>query len=593
MTSLLSLMVRSAPARPGPLEDLLGAPFGAFLPGLLGPSSQQRLQSMLAAPNAFDGATETQELSLLAGVFVRLLSDEFSEGLAHLTLAGSLEDEYALLLVSLTGSSGGRRGLLSAPAFADLAGLLSDNNASALRHLLSRALGFPPLRSAFAAQSADLLESLAKTFQRARPGDLESLRQPVYKTSCLLAALSEEDIVSSTGLYQPASLALRLSSVGRALLLGLCHLYECVLPGESRVGEAVGRRSLRVAYHVLRPTKGNEAAEFIAGVAREAYGERKVEGRRGALFADLLRVYGQHLSLRGSRLEDALATVGELTGLTFGSSDGDARQKQAPSSGRQVEEGAVQTVRAVLGEGSFSKQFIVTCLSFFDNNVERCIDAILTKNLPPALQYLADENLGRGEWRRREDEKDEGYRAGTKSSESDRKHLELQKMRVREAERRAELDSFIVRQEYGDEYDDQFDDALPATDSAETRPVVPPNDIHWEVKLSNIRRHNQLLKEEEREIAFWEDLKLDNKSPILVEDGREEGKRPPDESKKNLTNKKQTPKPTANGSKEPHVKSSKVSEKTESAGDSKKAKYRTKTFDKHHQKEKATKKLNL
>ena len=598
MTSLLSLMVRAVPSKARPLEDLLGAPFADFFPGLLQASVQLRLQSALAAPNALDGAAETQDLRVLANALARVLSDEFQVGLSHLSLAGALEDEYALLLVSLTASSGGRRGVLSASALLDLAGLLSDSNVSIARQLFSRALSFPPLKSTLAAQLCDAFESLAKAAQRAGAEDLSSLRQPLYKASCLLAALSDDDVVSGTALYQPVALTPRLSSAGRALLQGLRRVYEVVAPLESgAVERSVRRRALRTVYHLLRPVRGEGAADFLQGLVRALYGAQSSADGAGSMFADLLRVYGKHL-VGDSQLGELGELVGQLTGISIQSPSGPPPNPASDSKAINLEE-AVQTIEAVLGESRYSRQFITASLGFFDNDVERCIDAMLTGNLPPALQYLADENLGKGEWRRREDEEEEeakGYLAGLRLSAEDRRHLELQKRRVREAERRAELDSLIIRREYGDDYDDQFDEALSVPGSEQ--PLAPESsatrNIRWDVNLANIRRHNQLLKEEEREIAFWKELKVDNRAPP-----------PKQEDRGNLNGEKsaapamQPRKVSATASNTSGSKNAK--ELAEKGGDGegkegekgKKPKPRTKTFDKHHQKERATRKMNL
>ena len=596
MTSLLSLMVRAVPSKARPLEDLLGAPFADFLPGLLQASVQLRLQSALAAPNALDGAAETQDLRMLASALARVLSGEFLVGLSHLSLAGALEDEYALLLVSLTASSGGRRGVLSASALLDLAGLLSDSNVSIARQLFSRALSFPPLKSTLAAQLCDAFETLAKAAQRVGAEDLPSLRQPLYKASCLLAALSDDDVVSGTALYQPVALTPRLSSAGRALLQGLRRVYEVVVPLESgAVERSVRRRALRTVFHLLRPVRGEGAADFLQGLVRDLYGARSSADGAGSMFADLLRVYGEHL-VGDSRLGELGELVGQLTGISLQSPSGPPPNHASNSKALNLEE-AVQTIEAVLGESRYSRQFITASLGFFDNDVERCIDAMLTGNLPPALQYLDDENLGKGEWRRREDDDEEeakGYRAGSRLSAGDRRHLELQKRRVREAERRAELDSLIIRREYGDEYDDQFDEALsgPGSEHPLASESSSTNNIRWEVNLANIRRHNQLLKEEEREIAFWKELKVDNRaSPPKNEDNLN--------GEKSAAPAMQPRKVSATASNTSSSKNAK--ELAEKGGDGegkgdekgKKPKPRTKTFDKHHQKERATRKMNL
>ena len=131
MSALLTQLLRQLPASIAPqtsLSFLLKKHLKDFLTLLLHSSVQVAIDKLLLLPPPIlNETTDLQELTVVYSIYARLLSKSYTTEL-NMELAGALEDEYALVLISLCSNSGSRRGVLSLSSLLDLTGRLSDSN---------------------------------------------------------------------------------------------------------------------------------------------------------------------------------------------------------------------------------------------------------------------------------------------------------------------------------------------------------------------------------------------------------------------------------------------------------------------------------
>lgn len=284
--------------------------------------------------------------------------------------------------------------------------------------------------------------------------------------------------------------------------------------------------------------------------------------------------------------------------------------------------------------------FLEACWIYYRQHTDEIIDALVSENLPPILaqldrtQNLPDPNAKSEEIIKKEIE-DQTFR-------------ELNKEIIKNIEKNQILDAYIIDKEYDDDYDDQYDEYLgkKPTDldldneisivSHASIPAKSDSTNNWKVQMEETRRYNSLLRQEEQDIKFWTEMKNTNvrgssvpqwKKALEAEELEElENKGESDqpsralnwnkmrndipeimESKRANTNQKASlePKsknPQKNNNSQPKDKSERENKpketKVKREGEEghpndnfKNHKFRTKTFDRHHQRDKALKKL--
>lgn len=194
---------------------------------------------------------------------------------------------------------------------------------------------------------------------------------------------------------------------------------------------------------------------------------------------------------------------------------------------------AVLSIFSDIGDG-----FAAACLQTFDWNVDRTVDALLSDNLPPTLRKL-DRSLkhvwiGKGG-------PDGGRAVGSIGASAEKVYAlppeseafkRAQKERLLAEERKREEDFFLMAAEYQDDYDDQWDDhtGLPSDASAaaqskggkgksDNRSVAQK--IQWEVQMDRMKRVNTLLKEKEAEEQYWAEMRNTNHERPTREDPSE------------------------------------------------------------------------
>ncbi|CAM6003538.1 unnamed protein product [Sphagnum balticum] len=167
-----------------------------------------------------------------------------------------------------------------------------------------------------------------------------------------------------------------------------------------------------------------------------------------------------------------------------------------------------------------------------------------------------------------------------------------QSLRTRLAEERQqwERDQRLLEREYADDYDDQYDDAIGSSSSgmlATTSDAQGAAD--WDARMRDTKRLNQITRSDEEEVKFWKDMRNTNRdepkqSVADSMDDTSAGKKHTGQP----TNKNTTA-DTAMALTAVAVNIASTGAKTGSTKDIEK-RHRTKTFDKHHQKDKAARK---
>lgn len=263
-----------------------------------------------------------------------------------------------------------------------------------------------------------------------------------------------------------------------------------------------------------------------------------------------------------------------------------------------------QSIEAVLSIFSdMGESYAEACLEMFDWDVTRTVDALLSDNLPPSLRAI-DRSLKHA-WVGKGGPKG-GVEVGvvgvsgekTYSLPDDDVFHRNQRERLLMEERKREEDYIIMAAEYQDDYDDQWDDAreevaLPVASTADmngaggrakvkgkgkdaqTNQSVSQR-IQWEVQMTTMKRMNNLIKEKEAEDRFWEEMRNTNHDVGL--------RRPDGDDGAGVEGKKY---PSAAQSQQPSKQS------TKAGADGQPKKYRTKTFDKHHAKDKQLRKTQM
>ena len=353
------------------------------------------------------GDSALATLSQIYDIYSRLLSDEYASALAPPARGGggAVEDEYSLLLLTFADTDETNveqvfPRCLHINSLLILCGRLSDSNMPASAELLRRLALFPAVYQHIMVEQLDdyiynLIARTASLPSITKTEHLMRLKEEVYDLSCLLAAASGVD----DGLSPPSGLS---RSTVRGLFEAFRRLYEqLVTSGGASVDEQSFSFRKRLLKCLCAVCPRGDLTEWRARLPR-------TPGPGTVLPADLLRVYGATLFPDASDLDAAWRAVSLAAPSAAPSA---APQPQAGPDPVLVQE-AVRAVQAVFGEDRYSEQFIAAALGFFDGDAHRCLDAMLTDNLPPALQYMANESLAGGEWRRpRQDAQEEVYEA--------------------------------------------------------------------------------------------------------------------------------------------------------------------------------------
>jgi hypothetical protein len=277
------------------------------------------------------------------------------------------------------------------------------------------------------------------------------------------------------------------------------------------------------------------------------------------------------------------------------------------------------------------ESFAGMCLESFDWNVERAIDALLADNLPPALRKfdrtLKHAWVGKGGPRG-------GNEVGTLGASAqktyalppeDEEFKRAQRERLLAEERRREEDFKIMSAEYQDDYDDQFDDARAEIETpegaegagaasksrraAENQKSLAQR-INWEVQMNTTKRYNQLVREQEQEDAYWEQMRNTNHDRFARDEAEDEGAATVSSSASASTASRKAP-PNHPPQQQPHQhhnqgqgqgqgkgqgrwgEGGRGRPAGESAGPGRQGAppFRTKTYDKHHAKDKSLRKM--
>ncbi|KAL7480620.1 hypothetical protein ACHAW6_013364 [Cyclotella cf. meneghiniana] len=257
--------------------------------------------------------------------------------------------------------------------------------------------------------------------------------------------------------------------------------------------------------------------------------------------------------LRGFPRSDSKPSASKPHGISHRSVLQEAKSKpqQLHQNMTDIQIGHVRNVLPDLGEG-----FIEEALKCYNNDVERTIDALLqisddtaaNHNIPPRLLTLP-KNLPR----KLKDLPDHytanvSMHRGATAKEDGREHVERQKQYVKEAERRAEEEAYLVEnvsralgglrvQEIGDgregqkdfgasnndnEYDDDYDDQYDGVgdDGGMAGGIGGLDEGLYDVDVHNVhqqygarneqdmwRQYNKLIKNVDAESQFWEETR--------------------------------------------------------------------------------------
>ena len=190
---------------------------------------------------------------------------------------------------------------------------------------------------------------------------------------------------------------------------------------------------------------------------------------------------------------------------------------------------------------SYGNGFLYACLVFYEGYVDKVIDAIVSETLPPALirmdrtvAVISQGKKGlRGVGQAR-------TKPGSNNNEMvfdivDNEQLRQQnKERVRLEELQRERDASILVHEYADDYDDQYDDYIAQSQSSKTKNNNNKSSnfqnstaaVDWRSNMDRIKRFNTLLRQEEEEVAFWDEIKNTNHDQNVKMGKSSKAKRP-------------------------------------------------------------------
>jgi hypothetical protein len=278
----------------------------------------------------------------------------------------------------------------------------------------------------------------------------------------------------------------------------------------------------------------------------------------------------------------------------------------------------------------FGAAFLEACLRFYNEQENEVLDALLTDNLHPRLAAL-DRSMET--FPTAASGNPSSTSVGTKpkklaanetvdifAQRQNPEYVAQQIAFVRQREALQAADATLVRREYDDDYDDQYDDLISKKDTAAENEYAEsiyedPRSSQsgrkreeWHRQMAEMRRFNTLLRAEEQDIAFWKSMAINNhaaptsKSPSdTTTEGNAEAGLP--SSEKNPNQQQQPHRhPVAShsetqqhgkGQSEKNSRREKSSDEApaESESNSHHNKFRTKTFDRHHQKDKNLRKL--
>ena len=407
----------------------------------------------------------------------------------------------------------------------------------------------------------------------------------------------------------------------QALLEQAAVVYEDVIPKYSdTLDESLMSRMvvlmhyiLKLCYIIIENELRSENMESIFYLCTSC--SERSDKHTGALVKDLLTVYRPQL--------EQLISVNDISYVeylfdSFQSTEGFLRKKGVLSTNAtdvnkaaaptvavstppaSIEE-QVETIKSIFN--NYGDQFIISCLLYFDNDSSRVINALLEDNLPPQLANL-DRNIqrvwigkggGKDNYINRYSNENSNNINQIAMRQNEQRYKQIEKERIRALERQEEDDKLLISREYGDDYDDQYDNVVSSisgpTSVGETAASKRNNHviIDWGVRMKETKRINSLIKQEEENLKYWQDLTISNKLPsdMMVQGGDDEGgDDSPPLQPSNLGSRQSNtglPKgPSASNSTAPNTANNTTSND--------KTKFRTKRFDKHHQKDKANRK---
>lgn len=290
--------------------------------------------------------------------------------------------------------------------------------------------------------------------------------------------------------------------------------------------------------------------------------------------------------------------------------------------------------------------FLEACLRFYNEQDNEVLDALLNDNLHPRLASLdrtmetfptsstsgSNSNISSGSVPKKPSANET---VDIFAHRQDPNFVAQQIAFARQREALQAADASLLRREYNDDYDDQYDDLISKKDTAaENEYVESIYEDHtstrkreeWHRQMAETRRFNALLREEEQEIAFWKGMAVNNhtaaaeKGEATASNGTTQKRReqqggtqqPPKNSNKNTStnaannsnknrsnvansetnnNTKVDSNKTADDEDAEDHKSNGTHDPTASSSSNSQQKHRSKTFDRHHQKDKALRKL--
>lgn len=276
--------------------------------------------------------------------------------------------------------------------------------------------------------------------------------------------------------------------------------------------------------------------------------------------------------------------------------------------------GSVRMIFPDLGEG-----FTYACLEAFDWSPDRTIDALLSDNLPPAIasldrtKQLSLERITMKMKQETKEKKDNVPQILRKFDKDvvlgdsiDHEFRRLLAERLVAEEKQTEEDTRLMQTyatEYSDDYDDQYDDVRGSSTKSSAAAAAKKADIaiDWGVnstkQMAEMKRVNQLIRDKLKEEAFWKDMRNTNHD-IRPEEGEGEGVEMNASSttmgKKGVGGAKSTTNPNGDQSKNSNRSGGRGAGGGRGGGGrgdgGGRGKPRTKTFDKHRQKDKSLKK---
>jgi hypothetical protein len=186
-------------------------------------------------------------------------------------------------------------------------------------------------------------------------------------------------------------------------------------------------------------------------------------------------------------------------------------------SGSNAIDEVVASVQSIFPD--YGEAFVKACTVYFDGETERVVDALLSNNLPPVLANLDRRTkvitsgkaglVGTGQVVGQQRVKGRMNGSGKKQElvyrvVHDASYIRQEQARAAIIEEQRERDSEILQQEYSDDYDDQYDGVVGTSGSASS---VGED---WRRRMDNMRRFNALLKHELNEQATWDAMRNTN-----------------------------------------------------------------------------------